>query len=111
MEAFGNIGLYATYALIGLALAMIIIFGLMNIIKNPGGARSFLVGILTMLVVLGISYAVSTGTDANTLFADIEGATEGTSHLVGMGLKAFYILSGAAILSIIYAEVSRLFSK
>lgn len=109
MENFGDIGLYIAYALIGLAILGIVVFAIARIIKHPEGAKSFLIGLVAMAVVFGISYALSTGMDANTTFADMEEVTEGSSHLVGAGLKGFYLLSGVAILSILYVEVVRLF--
>lgn len=109
MENFGDIGLYIAYALIGLAVLAILLFAITRIIKHPEGAKSFLIGLVAMGVVFGISYALSTGMDANTTFADMEEVTEGSSHLVGTGLKGFYLLSGVAIVSILYVEIVRLF--
>ena len=103
-----NIGLTVSYILIGLAALGILAFSLMNIAKKPGGAKGVLIGIVGLAIIFGLTYALSTGEDANTLFAD-ENVTEATSRRVGMGLASFYILAGLAILSILYVEVTRLF--
>ncbi len=103
-------GLYLTYVLVGICVAGILGFSVANILKNPGGAKSALIGIAGLVVVFVLSYVFSDGSDATTVFAD-EGITETTSKRVGMGLGTFYVLTAAAIVAILYVEVSRLFSK
>lgn len=103
-------GLYLTYVLIGICIAGILGFSVANIAKNPGGAKSALIGIAGLALVFIITYVASDGSDATTIFAD-EGITEGTSKTVGMGLTTFYVLTAVAIVAILYVEVSRLFSK
>ncbi len=103
-------GIYITYALIGICVVGILGFSIVNIAKNPGGAKSAVFGIVGLILVFVLTYVTSDGTDATTVYAD-EGITEATSKRVGMGLGTFYVLTAVAILSIIYVEVSRLFSK
>lgn len=105
-----DFGIYAAYVLIGLAVLSILAFAGTNIAKNPKGAKSALVGIIGLALIIGITYATSSGEDANTIYAD-KGITEGESHLVGMGLATFYTLGALTILSILYVEVTRLFKK
>lgn len=109
METWVNIGIYGSYVLIGICVVGILAFSLINILKNPTAAKSALVGLVGVALILGISYAMSTGDDANTLFA-AKNVDEGTSRLVGMGLTSFYILAALTILAILYVEVSRLFT-
>jgi hypothetical protein len=103
-------GLYITYVLIGICVIGILGFSLVNVVKNPGGAKSGLFGLVGLIVVFGLTYVLSDGSDAATEFADM-GITETTSKRVGMGLGTFYVLTAAAIVAILYVEVSRLFSK
>lgn len=105
-----DFGIYATYVLIGICVVGILGFSIMNILKNPKAAKSALIGIVGLLVVFGLSYALSDGSEATTTFAD-ENISEGGLKRVGMGLGTFYILTAVAILAILYVEVSRLFSK
>lgn len=107
-ESVVNAGIYITYALIGIAIVGILFFSIANLGKSKGGAKGILIGIIGLVAVFGIAYAISTGADATTLFEKHD-ITEATSRRVGMGLFAFYILSAAAILSILYVEVTRLF--
>jgi hypothetical protein len=108
-ETVINIGIYLTYILIGAAVIGILFFSVTNIAKNPKAAKSALVGIGGLVVVFGITYALSTGADAGMYSTDEEVVTEGTSKLVGMGLSSFYVLAALTILSILYVEVTRLF--
>lgn len=98
------------YILIGICIVGILGFSIANLAKNPKAAKGALFGILGLVVVLGLSYAMADGADATTTFAK-EDITESISKRVGMGLGAFYVLTGMAILAILYVEVSRLFSK
>lgn len=102
-----NFGLYLTYALIGFTVLMILFFAITKIIKEPTGARSALIGIVGLIVVVVLGYLLSTGEDANDMFAKLE-VTEGSSRQVGTGLVSLYIVMGLTILSILYAEITRL---
>lgn len=109
-ETIINIGIYASYALIIIGVIAILIFGVMQIAGNPKAAKSALFGIVGLAVIGGLAYALSTGADASGMFAKL-GVSESSSHMVGAGLYAFYILMALAVLSIIYVEITRLFSK
>lgn len=93
-----------------ICVVAILIFSIGQVIGHPGAAKSVMIGVVGLVVVGGLSYALSTGTDANGMFAKL-GVSEGSSHMVGTGLYAFYILMALAVLSIIYVEITRLFSK
>lgn len=109
-ESLINFGIYASYALIIAGIAGILLFGVMQIVGHPKAAKSALFGIVGLAVIGGLAYALSTGTDASGMYAKL-GVSEGSSHMVGAGLYAFYILMALAVLSIIYVEITRLFSK
>ena len=102
-----NFGLYLTYALIGFSVLGILYFAIMKIVKEPTGAKSALIGIVGLIVVLLLGYLFSTGEDANGMFAKLN-VTEGESRQVGTGLVSLYIVMGLTIISILYAEVTRL---
>lgn len=104
-----NFGIYLAYALIGISVLIILYFAVTKILQEPGGARSALIGIVGLIVVLLLSYLLSTGGDAltNPLYAKLE-VSEGTSHQVGTGLVTLYIVMGLTVLSILYAEITRL---
>lgn len=103
-----NTGFYITYALLGIAIAAILIFSLWQVVKNPAGAKSALAGIVGLVVIYLVSYGISTGSDLDIYAKSLE-VTADTSRWVGTGLLAFYVLGALAILSILYAEVTSIF--
>lgn len=110
MDTWINLGLYVTYVLIGICVLGILIFSIARIISHPGAAKAALIGIVGLIVLFGLSYALSNGDDVHTIFSKLD-VSEETSRLVGTGLLTFYLLMGVAILSIIYVEITRLFKK
>ncbi len=103
-----NFGIFLAYGLMAIGVIAILVFAITRMISNPAAAKNALIGLGGLVVVAGISYAVSSGEDANTVFAKLE-VSEGTSKTVGGGLVTFYVLMGLAVLSILYVEVTRLF--
>ena len=61
------------------------------------------------LVVVGISYAASTGVE--TPLKDGEMLSASGSRWVGTGLRMFYILAGLAILSMILSGVQKILNR
>ncbi len=103
-----DFGLYATYALIGISILMILVFSVTKVAGNPGAAKTGIIGVVGLAVLIGLSFAFSSGEDASTIYAD-ENISEGTSHYVGAALVSFYLLGALTILAILFAEVTRLF--
>ena len=108
-ENLVNLGIIVTYILVGIAVVGILYFSVSNIVKNPTAAKSALIGVGGLVVIFGLTYAMSSGSDAASFSKPDNIITEGTSKLVGMGLASFYVLAGLTVLSIIYSEVTRLF--
>jgi hypothetical protein len=103
-------GLLITWCYVLLAIAGLsaIVFPLINMAQNPKKAKNALIGVVGLLVICGISYVLS----GSEVYIDIDGkelADAATSQKSEAGLIAFYILAAAAIGSIIYAEVSKMF--
>lgn len=103
-EFVTNYGIIAAYILLAVAVVTAIGFPILDVIKNPKGAKGALIGIGAIVVVFGISYTL--GSEVNPSKIEISG---GTARLVDTGLFAFYILSIVAIIATIYAEVSKIF--
>lgn len=111
MEGFiSTYGLYFTYILVAVCALAILFFAIARIVSHPEAAKSFLIGLVALVVLGGVSYGLSSGADAETIYKKLE-VTKGTSHGVGAGLVTFYLLMGIAVLSIIYVEITRLFKK
>jgi hypothetical protein len=99
-----DIGLYAFYVFLAVAVIAAIVFPIINAIKTPAALLRSLVGVGALLVLFGISYALSSG--------DVGAGstvTSGESKLIGAGLIMFYISLLLAILAVVYSEVTKAF--
>ncbi|MCF8277831.1 MAG: hypothetical protein K9J17_13945 [Flavobacteriales bacterium] len=99
-----NYGIIICYILLAVAVLAAVIFPIIQLAKNPKGAKGALIGIGALVVVLGVSYALSSDVNPSKIEITAEGAKQ-----VDTGLFAFYILAAVAIVSLVYAEVSKLF--
>ena len=102
-----NIGLMVTYALIGIAVVSVIVLPLIKAIDNPKTLIGTAIGLGVLLVVFGIGYAIS-GDEVLPRYVS-QGVGPGISKFVGGLLTTMYLLFGAAIVGIIYTEVSKAF--
>ena len=100
-------GLYVGYIIFGIAVVATIVFPLINTIKNPGNVVKSGIGIGVLVVVFVVSYAMSD----NQLSAIGKGLgeTEGSVKWIGAGLIMFYIALFAAIIGLVYSEISKVF--
>jgi hypothetical protein len=106
----GNM-LYVTYAVLGIVLALVVIFVIKGLFS--GDLKKTLITVGAFAAVLFLSYAISSGTDLDlTPFTD-KGldVDEGTSKMVGAGLYAFYVLAIVAIGSMLLGGVKNIFNK
>jgi hypothetical protein len=100
-------GLYLCYFLFfGSVLAIAGLF-LMNALKDAKVLKSSALGAAVLLVIFGVSYALS-GSELSTS-AVAGGVTESSSKLIGGGLTMFYILFFIAVLGLAYSEISKAF--
>ena len=76
----------------------------MTAVSDPGKMKGTAIGIGAMILVFVVSYVLASR-EVLKSYGDV---TESTSRMVGMGLISFYILLVLAVLSIVYASVSRL---
>lgn len=102
-----DVGLYFMYALFFIAVLAAIVLPLMNAIKSPGTFLKSLYGIIGLVVVFVVAYAVS-GSDVKPNWA-VLGINEGTSKLIGAGLIVFYVTILVAVIGLIYSEISKAF--
>lgn len=94
------------YLLMATATAAAIIFPIITMAKDPKAAKSALVGVGALAIVLGISYAFA-GNEVTPLYEKFDvGSSE--SKLVSTGLISFYILAALAIVSILSSGVMKL---
>ncbi len=98
-------GLYIGYILFGVAVLTAVILPLVKSLQSPGELKKPLIAIVAMVALFAISYAL-TGSDLTAEQA-AKGITETTSKLVGAGLTLFYLISGIAVLGLIYSEINK----
>lgn len=100
-----DFGLYSLYVLLAVAIISAIVFPIINGIKSPKSLKGTLIGLGALLVIFGISYAVSSG-DVSAKNLSL-GVDETEMKLIGAGLLMFYITLVLAILGLIYSEISK----
>jgi uncharacterized membrane protein len=98
-----------TYLLLAIAVIASLLFTLKNLFSNPKGLKKTLFVIVGFLLVVAISYVMSSGTDVSDDFMAM--SDESTVKKIGMGLNVFFILTVIAVVAIILPGIKKLFSK
>ncbi|MCX7551604.1 hypothetical protein [Xanthomarina sp. F2636L] len=103
--------LYVTYVVLALILVLVLVYVIKGLFA--GDIKKTLLSVGAFLVILVISYAMSSGTDLDLTPFTSKGAdvTEATSKYVGAGLYAFYALTIIAIGSMAFSGIKNLFNK
>ena len=109
MESLINIGIILTYIMVGFAALTAISFGIKKMIANTENTKKTLYTIGGLVTVLLFSYLMASDEVLNS-FEKYE-ITTSSSKQVGMGLISFYVLIFSAISAVLYAEISKVFSK
>ena len=107
MDGIINFGLYFTYFLIGLAVISVVVLPLVKALDNPKTLVGTAIGLGVLLVLFGVSYAVSS--DEVLASYTVQNVGPGISKFVGGLLTTMYLLFGGAIVGILYTEVSKAF--
>lgn len=102
---------WASYIMLGLVLAFVIIFVLKNLFTNKAGLKNTLVGVGTFVIVLVIAYAVSGNDPMQYILKDDIIASDSQSHIVGAGLVSFYILLVVSAGAMVFAGAKRIINK
>ncbi|KAA5827713.1 hypothetical protein FPF71_02420 [Algibacter amylolyticus] len=106
----GNL-LYVAYAVLGIVLALVVIFVIKGLFA--GDIKKTLITVGAFAAVIFVSYAISSGTDLDLKPFTDKGldVDEGTSKTVGAGLYAFYALAVVAIGSMLLGGVKKILNK
>ncbi|WP_233164271.1 hypothetical protein [Snuella sedimenti] len=101
--------LFVTYITLGLVLLLVLIYVLKGL--STGNIKKTLITVSIFLIIVFISYAMSSGTDLDLKpFTDKgQDITEMTSKKVGAGLYTFYVLAFLAIASMVFSGVKKIF--
>lgn len=101
------------YILLAFAVVFSMAFALKNIASNPAGLKRTLIGIVGLLVVVVIAYALSDGDDGTVEEMAKRGVstTEGTVKNIGTGLNVFFILVLVAIGTMMWGGLKKVMNK
>ncbi|MFY0651914.1 MAG: hypothetical protein JXQ96_07775 [Cyclobacteriaceae bacterium] len=102
-----DIILYISYALTILAALAAIVFPLINSLGNPSSLIKSGLGLVALVVIFGIAYALS-GNEFTEVQATEYGMNASLSKFVGGILTMMYLLTGLAIIGIVYTEFSKM---
>src|SRR5690606_7374461 len=97
-----DVGLYFGYTLLIVAVIAAVVLPLIKAIQSPGDLVRSLYGVVALIVVFGIAYAIS-DSSVRTTWA-VMGISEGMSKMIGAGLITFYIVVVIAFLGLIFSE-------
>lgn len=100
-----DLGFYVFYALLFIAIAAMLVFPVIHMLREPSLLIRSAIGIGVVVVLFAISYALA---DSDvTLKAAAVGVTPTSSKLIGAGLIMFYITLVLSGLALIYSEISK----
>lgn len=102
-----DVGLYFVYTLFIIAVVSAIVLPLINAVQSPGTFLKSLYGIIGLLVLFGLSYAISDSSVKPTWA--VQGISEGTSKVIGAGLITFYVVFVVAFVGLIFSEINKAF--
>ena len=100
--------IYWGYFLVILTAVITILFPIAFMIMNPRNSIKIFIGIGAMVVIAIIAYSLAT-VGLSDIQLEKLGVSAGTAKYVGTGLIFTYILATLAVLSIVYASISKLF--
>jgi hypothetical protein len=101
-------GLMACYIFAVIALLTSIGMPIINAIKNPAGLVKALIGVVGLIVLFGISYALS-GSEVSIRAATL-GVDASSSRLIGAGMIMFYIILISSAVLAIYSLIKDIIS-
>lgn len=102
-----NIGIYLTYALLGLCIIVALVFPLIQLVTNFGKAKTAVFGIIGLAIIVVLGYFFSSAEVSEV--ATKMGVGPNGVRLIGAGLITTYILMGIALLAAILSTVSKQF--
>ena len=111
-----DLGLYASYVLIGIAIAAALIMNFANALKDPKTLVKGAAGIVLLVVIFFIGYSIAPAEFGKSTAMAFESAkidptaesANNTYKLVGGAMTTTLILIVIAVVGLIYSSVSRI---
>ena len=102
-----DIGLFLFYALLVVALVSVLVFPIVNALKDPAAMKKTLIGVGALVGVFVLSFLLAGS--AVTLEQRALGISEGSSKLISAGLTMMYLMFILTAVVWVYSEVSKTF--
>lgn len=101
-----NVGasIWVTISMFLVAIAVAILSSVRGLIINPASLRGAVIGVGSLLVIVLVSYLISSGSD----YESYKNISESGSRWVSTGLNATYIFTLIAAGTVLYSTVHRL---
>jgi hypothetical protein len=100
-----DLGFYVCYALLFIAVASMIVFPVIHMLREPSTLLRSAIVLGVVVVMFVISYAMA-DSEVNLKAAAV-GITPTSSKLIGAGLIMFYITLILSAVALIYSEISK----
>lgn len=94
-----------TYFLLGLAVALTLVFSIINIFQSKENAKRSLIYLILVGALVLISYLFASPSIPHFFGYQSFNITPGVSRFVGTGLYMTYICGTLAVLAILYSEI------
>ena len=102
-----DIALYASYALVLIALVGAVVLPLIQAFGQPKNLAKIGLGVLVIGVIYLVAWAIS-GNEVTQIYTNF-GVDASLSKIVGGMLIMVYILMATLVLGLVYSEVSKVF--
>ena len=117
-EQWVDLGLYASYILLGIAVVAAVVMNLINTMKDPRSLVKSAIGIAVLVIIFFVGYSIapaefgsSTATAFENAKIDPTSAEAGTTYKrVGAAMTTTFILIIIAVVGLVYSSVARLFN-
>ena len=108
-----NIMFSIMYFLLAVAVFASLAFTIANLIQHPAKLKKTLTVVGGFLVVVGIAYALSSGTDIDIEEMANRGVQtdESTIRRIGTGLNVFFMLVAIAVISMAWGGIKKMSNK
>ncbi len=108
MDSLITIGLYLAYFALFIAIAALLVFPVITMVKgNIKNAKGTLIGIAALVLVIILAYIISPADQG--LFYTKMNVSAGASKLIGAGLITTYIILAGLVLITVYTSVVKWF--
>ncbi len=103
IESLISPGLIICYVFFAVAVIASIGMPIIHAIKHPAGLMKALIGVVGLVVLFGVSYALS-GSEVSAKAVSM-GVDAGSSRMIGAGMITFYIILAASVVLAVYSLV------